>query len=334
MIRAAAIAAVLFATGARAEAEDVTVTAIPIEKYKDAAIGQRVEGAIWRGGVELQSDSMQFGGLSGIAFTDPEQRVAFVSDQGWFVSGQLIYDESGIVRELVGVQVEAIQNSKGDALPRAYVRDAEAIAPITRNGTIAAVRVGFENLTRVADFELTDGRPGGPAREVDIPQWMTDLRTNDSLEAVCIAPDASPVAGSTMLITEGDETPEGNLAAFMRGNRDRGDFSIVKAQGVNPTDCAFLPNGDMLLLERGTGLFGFVMQVRRIAAAEIKPGAAITGEVILTGSGGSIDNMEGIAVHTAPDGETRFTIVSDNNFNDWERTLLLEFALPQQEENQ
>jgi hypothetical protein len=37
--------------------------------------------------------------------------------------------------------------------------------------------------------------------------------------------------------------------------------------------------------------------------------------------------MEGVAVHPGPGGETRITLISDNNFNDWERTLLLEFAL-------
>ena len=39
--------------------------------------------------------------------------------------------------------------------------------------------------------------------------------------------------------------------------------------------------------------------------------------------------MEALAVHTAPDGQTRITLVSDNNFNDWERNLLLEFSLPE-----
>ena len=33
-------------------------------------------------------------------------------------------------------------------------------------------------------------------------------------------------------------------------------------------------------------------------------------------------------VHTLPSGETRITLVSDDNFNDWERSLLLEFSLP------
>ncbi|MBU1175070.1 MAG: esterase-like activity of phytase family protein [Alphaproteobacteria bacterium] len=329
MLRSPLAAVIVFVLAAGAGAEEITVMAVPIATFKDAAIGEAVDGTVWRGGMELKSDATSFGGLSGLAFTDREQRLAMVSDKGWFISGQLIYDEAGVMRELVGVTVEAIRNSQGNALPRAYARDAEAITPITRDGEIAAVRVGFENLTRVADFDIVDGRPGGAAREVDIPDWLSHLRTNDSLEAVCIASDASPVAGSTMLITEGDETAEGNLAAYMRGSRDRGEFSIVRTPGLNPTDCAFLPNGDMLLLERGTGIFGFVMQVRRIAANEVRPGAAISGDVVLTASGGAIDNMEGITVHAAPNGETRFVIVSDNNYNEWERTLLLEFGLPE-----
>jgi hypothetical protein len=329
IIRLLLVSALFFTIAAKAMAEEITVTSVPIDSFKDVGIGGRVDGLIWRGGIQLTSDSVQFGGLSGIVFTGPEQRVSFVSDQGWFISGQLIYDESGRPLELVGVDASAIKNSKGEDLPRKYTRDAEAIAAIVRDGVVAAVRVGFENLTRVADFDVTDGRPGGAAREVGIPDWLSQLRTNSSLEAICVAPPASPVAGSTMLITEGKSTPDGNFAAHMLGHRDRGSFSIVKAEGLAPTDCAFLNNGDMLLLERGAGLFSFVMQVRRIPAAEVQPGAAITGDIILTASGGSIDNMEGIAVHTAPNGETRITIVADDNYNDWQRTLLLEFALPE-----
>ncbi len=327
--RLAIVVALVFGFSAAAAAGEITVTTVPVDDFKGAAPGERVDGLVWRGGVQMQSDAAEFGGLSGVAFTGPDQKLAFVSDRGWFISGQLLYDEIGRPLELIGVEVSAIKNSGGADLPRAYARDAEAITPIVRDGTVAAVRVSFENLTRVADFDVVDGRPQGPAREVPIPDWLSHLRTNASLEATCIAPDASPVAGSTMLITEGDETPDGNLAAYMRGSRDRGGFAIVRAEGVNPSDCAFLPNGDMLLLERGVGLLGFVMQVRRIAAADIRPGAAIAGEVILTASGGAIDNMEAIAVHQAPDGETRITLVSDNNFNDWERTLLLEFGLPE-----
>ena len=39
-------------------------------------------------------------------------------------------------------------------------------------------------------------------------------------------------------------------------------------------------------------------------------------------------SLEGVAVHTAPDGSVRNSLISDNNFNDWERSLLLQFSLP------
>ena len=42
----------------------------------------------------------------------------------------------------------------------------------------------------------------------------------------------------------------------------------------------------------------------------------------------TIDNMEGIAVSREPDGETRLTLISDDNFRrDIQRTLLLQFSL-------
>ena len=89
-----------------------------------------------------------------------------------------------------------------------------------------------------------------------------------------------------------------------------------------------MPNGDLLVLERGVSLLAFQMRLVRIPAAEVKAGAHMKGEVLLHTAGGEIDNMEALAVHSAPDGTTRITLVSDNNFNDWERNLLLEFSLP------
>lgn len=321
---AAALALSLVASATLAM--DVPVTSAPILTYKGAQPGEKVDSLIWQGGIVMTSPIETFGGLSGITFTGSGHQLVMVSDEGNFVSGHLIYNETGQPLGLGGVTVTPIRNSKGDELPRKFAKDAEAIETINRNGIPAAVRVGFENLTRVADFDLVKGMPEGAAREVAIPKWLENLRTNRSLEAVCIAPDASPVAGSTMLFTEAARAGEG-YAGYMLGHNDRGELSLSRTGGLNPTDCAFLPNGDLLVLERGTSFLSFVMQVRRISAAEVKPGALLKGEVILTGSGGDIDNMEGIAVHPGPDGKSRITIISDDNFNDWERTLLLEFSL-------
>jgi hypothetical protein len=41
----------------------------------------------------------------------------------------------------------------------------------------------------------------------------------------------------------------------------------------------------------------------------------------------TLDNFEGVAVHLAPDGTTRITLVSDDNFHPLQRTLIVQFEL-------
>ena len=76
-------------------------------------------------------------------------------------------------------------------------------------------------------------------------------------------------------------------------------------------------------------LISFAARLVRLRAEDVKAGAQMQGEVLFEGTGGDLDNMEGVAVHTTPAGETRITLISDDNFHDWERSLLLEFSLPE-----
>lgn len=313
----------------QASAVEVTVSAAPITRFKDAGLDQPVDKLIFRGGLALVAQDDTFGGLSGLTATGPNQQVVFVSDRGNWVSGHLAYDDASRLFGFIGVNIEPIENSKGQPLPRQYAKDAESVDTVYRDGVPAAVRVGFEHLTRVADFSLTNGMPGGAARELTIPQWLTDLRTNETIESLCIAPPASPIAGSTLILAEEALDENGNHRGWLLGQNDKGPIGLLDTPVVNPTDCKFLPNGDLLVLERGVSMLSFVMNLRRIPAAEVRPGAILEGELLLSATGGSIDNMESLMVHTAPNGELRIVIGSDNNFNDWQRSLLLEFALPQ-----
>lgn len=308
-----------------AAARPITISAMPIATFRAAAPGQRVDGLLWRGGLELKSPDPDFGGLSDITFVGPDGELVMVSDEGFFVSARLLTD-AGAPMALAGGEITAIEDANGDALGSGYTRDAEALDTIWRDGAPAAVRVGFENLTRVADFDLTSGRPGGPARPVAIPDWLRAYRGNQSLESTCIATNASPIAGSTLLITE--VVSRGGGDAWLLGRLDRGPVRIDRADGLSPTACAFGPDGELYILERGVALFSFRMQLRRIEADEVAPGATLTGDVILEASGGEIDNMEGLAVSVGPAGETVLTMISDDNFNDFERTLLLQFTVP------
>lgn len=308
-------------------AVEATVTATQITSFRDAAIGEAVDGLIFRGGVALTSPDDTFGGLSSVTITGPNHQALFVTDRGNFVTGHLVYDDADALLGYIGVTIEPIRNSGGDVLPRQYARDAESVDTVYRDGVPAAVRVGFEHLTRVADFALSNGVAGGPAREIAIPDWLSTARTNETLESLCIAPPASPIAGSTLLLTEELVDEADNHRGYLLGQNDKGPLGYTNSPLVNPTDCAFLPNGDLLVLERGISMLSFVMNLRRVPAAEVRAGNVMSGALLLSATGGSIDNMESLTVHTAPNGEMRILIGSDNNFNDWQRSLLLEFAL-------
>lgn len=325
----AVIAIVTMAGSLPAAAVEVTVSASPITQFGDSQVDQPAGALIFRGGIALVSQDDTFGGLSSLTMTGPDQQAVFVSDRGNFITGRLAYDDAGRLFGFIGTRVEPMRNSKGDVLPRQYAKDAESVDTVYRDGVPVAVRVGFEHLTRVADFALDDALPGGAAREITIPAWLSDLRTNESLEALCIAPAASPVAGSTLLLAEEALDADGNHRGWLLGQNDKGPMAYQDSPVVSPTDCTFLPNGDLLVLERGVSMLNFVMNLRLVPAAEVRPNNVMVGELLLSASGGTIDNMESLTVHTAPDGELRILIGSDNNFNDWQRTLLLEFAFPE-----
>ena len=74
--------------------------------------------------------------------------------------------------------------------------------------------------------------------------------------------------------------------------------------------------------------WGVKMRLRRFPLAAVKPGAVIDPQVLGTfDMGYDIDNMEGLAISRNKAGETILTLISDDNFNFFQRTVLLRFAL-------
>ena len=83
---------------------------------------------------------------------------------------------------------------------------------------------------------------------------------------------------------------------------------------------------DAANLERITPGFLHFRIVSRMPI-EMKPGALVDGPTLFEADlGYEIDNMEGISVHKSG-GETVITLVSDDNFSFFQRTLLLQFTL-------
>jgi len=121
-------------------------------------------------------------------------------------------------------------------------------------------------------------------------------------------------------------TVPGHAAGGMKGVftvKRNGDFDI--------TDGAFLPDGDLLLLERSFSMAGGVrMRLRRIYGESVEKGAVADGPVLMEADMGyQIDNMEGLDVWTRDDGALMVSLISDDNHSILQRNLYLEFILHQ-----
>jgi hypothetical protein len=147
---------------------------------------------------------------------------------------------------------------------------------------------------------------------------------NGGAEAVGILAD-----GNLLLLTERYKNDDGNLKGWLLRGKQFSQLSYLQSDGFNPTDLAALTSGDMLLLERRYNrLWGASMRVRWLARESLKPGAQLKGkEVALFEPPLAIDNFEGLAVREDPKIGTLLYIISDDNYNPLQRTLLLQFRL-------
>jgi hypothetical protein len=302
---------------APAAADPIAVTATPLPSF--GATAETAFGPFeWRGGLELASSDEKFGGLSGLTLSADCTGLLAVSDTGRWFRARLSYD-GATLSGLADAELAPMLDAKGRP-PRDKRRgDAEALADLGGGKFL----VGFESRPRVGIYDI--GKSGLAARfqPVKSPREIRTGPGNEELESV------GRIGGDYIAISEFNADPQGDIRAWLWNAKRTAAFSVKRHEDYKITDLTVLPDDGILILERSFGsslLPG--MAIRRFAASAIEDGATVAPELLFTGRAPfhAIDNMEGIALCTR-DGETRVTIVSDNNFNTGlQRTLLLQFA--------
>ncbi len=283
-------------------------------------------GLVFRSGVELRSPYDGFGGFSGLWRSGDGEEIIAITDAGQWLTAR-VATRDGRLTGLDGAEMHPILGQDGRPLRRGRSYDTEAL---TIAGGVAYI--GVERVHEVRRLDLARGG-GMKARGVPVPlpPEARRLPGNRSLEAIGVAPPRHPLAGAVVAIAERARRGEANepTRGFILGGPRPGAFDVARSDEFEITDLAFLPSGDMLLLERRFSLLrGVGCRIRRIPPPGIAPGALADGPAILEADGGhQIDNMEGIALHRDPSGATIVTLISDDNFSVLQRTLLLEFAL-------
>ncbi len=327
LIQAAALSLFLAATPSvaapLAPSETVPVKSRQIENFKIGSDQKRFGKLEFIGGIEMSSSNALLGAISSIRFRPDRKSFLAIMDTGHWVEGEIRRDQEGKLSGTSDLTVTSMIDANGRSEQVKERMDCEGVA--LRNGEVLA---SYEGLHRVDVYPDPGFAQSGPVATLPLLIPVTSLRGNRGLETIAVSPKDSPLAGGVTVVSELSFDANGNLLAAVLDGPRKGIFGVVRKGAFAVTDGAFLPNGDLLILERRFSFAeGIGMQIRRIKGDDIKPGAVVDGDILLNADMGyQIDNMEGLDVIVEP-GDTRLILVSDDNHSILERNLMLEFRL-------
>lgn len=307
-------------------AEKIEVTARPIENFRIGATDTVFGALTFIGGLELNSNAEHFGALSAIDVNAQTGVFHAIADTGFHLTGKLVRDETGRITQLKNVQLAELTNSDGSAILDKWQADGEGIA---LDGD--EVLISFERDHRIARY-IYDAQTNALTLKSQIPPPVPlyELRGNRGFEGIAIAPKTASFPGALIGIAEKSLDKNGNMMGFVAPvGAAPFEFSLMRDDNFDVTDIGFLPDGDLLVLERRFVVTsGVAMRIRRVDGTTIAPGATVNGELLLFADMSyQIDNMEGLSVFQMPDGATRLILVSDDNQSLLQRNLFLEFEL-------
>jgi hypothetical protein len=276
---------------------------------------KQVGGLTFLNAWQLNSDNSNFGGISAlIALRDG--RFIGLSDAGTLIGFGLNRNNQAdhpFIAPLPGTMGPEIGYED---------KDSEGIAYDPVSGQFW---ISYEAKHAIRRFTPSFARIDGKYTPREMRRWSS----NSGAEAIVRMPD-----GRFMILSEGSDMPGGGYMGLMfsgdpvEPGSSYFPFTYRPPAGYNPTDAAMLPDGRMLVLNRRFGLpDGFTAKLTIFDPADIVRNAVIRGAPVATLAPPLIaDNMEGLTI-TREGERTIVWLISDNNFNIWQQTILMKFAL-------
>lgn len=296
--------------GALARIEAVPVAIDPVDPAR-----RRVGGLTYLGGVRLTSPDPMFGGYS--ALTVEGDRFTLLSDGGHVVRFRM-----GSDWRLREPSFANLVDGPGTGWSK-IDRDSESLVVDRASGR---AWIGFEHWNQIWRYDADLRRAQAHAAPAAMRSWdlnggpeaMARLRGG----AFLVISEFSwfNKSGARMGLWFADDPTRRPVPAFRFGYRP--------PKGFNPADMTQLPDGRLLILNRDFGLRHlFRVTLTLVDPREIRPGAIVRGREIATLAAPLLhDNFEGVAAMREGDA-TVLWIVSDDNRQPWEQTLLLKFRL-------
>ena len=264
-------------------------------------------------GWHLVSPHSYFGGFSGLARIGPGT-FQLIGDNGY--AAQLTMDASG---RFAAVHIRPLPTPDGRPATKTMA-DTEALFVDPARGQAWIALEGINQIWHLdADLATIEARHRLPE-----PRWPA----NSGAEAMARLAD-----GRTVIFSEGaDDDPRGTEALLYTGDPAAPGpppirfFYDSRGKGL-VSDAAPLPDGRILLVHRRLGFDPvFTTIIAMVDPADIAKDAVVRSQTIGRVPRPLAENYEGASV-TVENGRTWLWLVSDDNFNTWQRSLLLQFEL-------
>jgi hypothetical protein len=302
----------------------IEISARPIDRFHIGRDEKRFGPLEFVGGLEMTSPSRDFGALSAFRFLKPGSNFIGVADTGFWFFGTVTHDADKRPSGMRNFRMQEMVDEAGQLIDEKGQVDAEGLA--VKNGIAT---VGFERNPRVAQFSIAPKDMKPPFRQLDflVPAW--ELRRNRGFETITHANPHGQHEGGLVVVSEKSLDKSGNIYAAVIEGPHKGVFTVKRNGDFDITDGAFLPDGDLLLLERSYSMArGVKIRLRRIYGESVEKGAVADGPVLMEADMSyQIDNMEGLDVWTRDDGALMVSLISDDNHSILQRNLYLEFVL-------
>ncbi|WP_409768114.1 esterase-like activity of phytase family protein [Ferrovibrio sp.] len=306
---------------AGARAEPLAVRSVPLELLPGQAEQAELGRLRYLGGLVLAAEGDVFGGYSGIAVDFDGGGLWAISDLGHWLRLDFARDAAGLPVDVMQARHLPLADARGQPVTRKSLSDAEALRRLPDGSWL----VGFERAHRF----WTYAEPGGPAQyTLPVPPGFETQPDNGGAEAVAVWPN-----GDLLVLSEEKESGPGHTSVWLHQGGMQGgawsDLSWPVRDGFKPTDAVALPDGDVLVLERYfTPLTGPKARISRVTMASIRPDAVLQPETLAEWARPySVDNMEALDMRRADDGSLWLYVMSDDNRNSLQRTLLMVFRL-------
>lgn len=279
----------------------ITAAAVPLNPADPSQ--DRIGDFRYAGGLALSSaDTARLHGLSDMAVRGGVNLTA-VSDEGDLVKGRLVLDKAGRLVGLTDGRVSALAGLDGKPLQGKLESDSEGMA-LLANGDML---ISFEQRHRIWLYPAN----GGPPREAPSPD--ATFPANGGMEALGPDPDIGPDA----YVVGGEESGQTWTCRLSTGCKP-GEV-VAKPPEFGLVAVTRLPQGRTAWLLRAWD----PVRGNRIALTIHDAGGEIARMDMARPL--TIDNFEAIAAVPAKDGSVRFYLLSDDNFQSSQRTLLLAF---------